>query len=171
VAVYYCLPQDIRDNVGGTDNGTGTCAQLTDEQLTEAIGRASSKVSAYAGTTFEPDASQPVVTVPALIVTLTVQIATYYATLTYRKSKDLAAFDPVYLGFLDASQMLKDIASGLIQVAPPDPGEPSPDAVPAKVINTTPRAFTYEDSGTVPDGRGGIMPAGAPGSALRDGWW
>ena len=167
--VYYCTPTDIRENVGGTDSGTGTCAQLTDEQLTEAIGRASSKVSAYAGTTFEPDASAPDVVVPDLIASLTVAIATYYATLTYRKSKDLSQWDPVVLGYQDALQTLKDIASGTIQVTPPDPGEPSPTGA-ARVINTLPRTFTWEDSGTMPDGRGGIMPAGAPGSSLRDGW-
>jgi phage gp36-like protein len=169
VTVLYCLPQDIRDNVAGTDNGTGTCAQLTDAQLTEAIGRASSKVSAYAGTTFEPDASQPVVTVPSLIFGLTVQIATFYGTLTYRKGKDLSAMDPVMLGYTDAMATLTAIANGTIQVTPPDPGQP--DTTPARVINQIPSIFRYEDSGTVPDGRGGIMPAGAPGSSLRDGWY
>ena len=168
--VYYCLPDDIRENVAGTDSGTGTCAQLTDEQLTDAIGRAGSKVSAYAGTTFEPDAETPVVVVPDLIVTLTVQIATFYATLTYRKGKDLSAFDPVYLGWVEANKMLADIVSGVIQVTPPDPGEPSVSGA-AKVINTVPRTFTWEDSGTVPDGRGGIMAEGAPGTSLRDGWY
>jgi phage gp36-like protein len=166
--VYYCTPADIRENVGGTDSGTGTCAQLTDEQLTEAIGRASSKVSAYAGTTFEPDASVPDVVVPDLIASLTVSIATYYATLTYRKSKDLSQWDPVVLGYQDALQTLKDIASGTIQVTPPDPGEPASTA--ARVVQTIPSIFTYEDSGTRPTGRGGIAAAGAPGSLLRDGW-
>lgn len=168
MTVYYCTPDDIRENVGGTDSGTGTCAKLTDEQLTDAIGRASSKVSAYAGTTFEPDASNPAIVVPDLIAAITLAIATFYATLTYRKGKDLSAFDPVYLGYQDALRMLADIASGTIQVTPPDPGEP--DATPARVINTLPSVFTYEDSGTRPTGRGGIAAAGAPGSLLRDGW-
>src|SRR5450755_745030 len=167
--VYYCTPSDIRDNVAGTDAGTGTCAQLTDAQLAEAIGRASSKVSAYAGMTFEIDAETPVVTVPALIATVTVQIATFYATLTYRKGKDLSAFDPVYLGYLDAQKTLTDTATGKIQLTPPDPGEPS--AAQARVVNSLPRIFTYQDSGVVPTGRGGIAAAGAPGTSLRDGWY
>ena len=167
--VYYCTPADIRDNVAGTDSGSGTCAALTDEQLTEAIGRASSKVSAYAGTTFEPDASTSAVTVPDLVSTITVQLATFYATLTYRKGKDLSAFDPVYLGYLDATQMLKDIATGMIQVGPPDPG--AAPSSPGHVVQTIPSIFTYQDSGTVPTGRGGIAAAGAPGTSLRDGWF
>ena len=167
--VYYCQPSDIRDNVAGTDGGTGTCATLTDQQLTEAIGRASSKVSAYAGTTFEADTSAPVVVVPDLIFGVTLALATFYATLTYKKGVDLTAYDPVVLAYNDAMQTLKDIASGTIQLAPPDPGEPS--STPSRVINTIPRTFTFEDSGTEPNGRGGISAAGAPGSSLRGGWY
>lgn len=166
--VYYCQPSDIRSSVGGTDAGTGTCAQLSDGQLNEAIARAGAKVSSYAGTTWAVDASNPVVTVPDLISSLTLAIATFYATLTYRKGKDLSAMDPVYLGYVDAMATLKDIASGLIQVAPTAPADPVSDS--ARVINKLPSIFTYEDSGVLPNGRGGIQPAGAAGSRLLDGW-
>lgn len=169
MTVLYCTPADIRENVGGTDNGTGTCAQLTDDQLTDAIGRASSKVSAYAGTTFEADAETPVVIVPDLIAAVTVAIASFYGTLTYRKNKPLAQYDPIMLGYVDAMSTLNAIAAGTIQVGPPDPGETSPEGA-AKVINTVPRTFTFADSGTVPNGFGGISAAGAPGSMLRDGF-
>jgi phage gp36-like protein len=107
--------------------------------------------------------------IPALIATVTVQIATFYATLTYRKGKDMSAFDPVMLGYTDAMQTLKDLATGKIQLAPPDPGEPS--ATQARVINSLPKIFEYSDSGVVPTGRGGIAAAGAPGTSLRDGWY
>jgi phage gp36-like protein len=155
--------------VAGTDAGTGTCAALTDDQLSAAITQASAKVSAYVGSDYETDAATPVVVVPDLVKTITIQLATFYATLTYRKGKDLSAFDPVYLGYLDAKQTLQDIISGKVEVAPTPPGDPVTAG--GKVINTVPKTFRFEDSGTVPDGRGGIMPAGAPGSALRDGWW
>jgi phage gp36-like protein len=163
VTVLYCTPADIRENVGGTDNGTGTCAQLTDDQLTEAIGRASSKVSAYAGTTFEADASTPVVVVPDLIFGVTVAIASFYGTLTYRKNKPLAQYDPVMLGYTDAMATLNAIASGAIQVSAPDPGEP-PSSGAARVINTVPRTFTGADSGTERTLWGGIEARGAPGT-------
>jgi phage gp36-like protein len=169
VTALYCTPADIKTNVAGTDAGTGTCAQLPDEQLTAAITQASTKVSAYIGTDYETDAATPTVTVPPLVVTLTIQLATFYATLTYRKGKDLSAFDPVYLAYQDAMRTLQDIISGLVEIDPTPPGDPPPAA--GHVVQTIPAIFRHSDSGTMPDGRGGIMPAGAPGSALRDGWW
>ena len=169
MVAMYCQPSDIRSNVAGTDDGTGTCAALTDEQISAAITQASAKVSAYVGTDFEVDASSPVVTVPDLVFTITVQLATFYATLVYRKGKDLSQYDPVMLGYTDAMSTLKDIVSGLIEVVPSPPGDPVPS--PGHVINPV-KVFRYDDSGVVPDGRGGIMPAGAPGSSLlHNGWF
>lgn len=166
--VFYCQPADIRNNVAGTDGGTGTCAQLTDDQLNEAIGRAGAKVSSYAGTSWAVDANDPVIVVPDLVTSLTIAIGTYYATLTYRKGKDLTATDPVYLGYADAMSTLKDIASGLIDVAPTPPADATDRA--GHVRNTIPAVFTFDNSGVLPDGRGGIEVAGAPGSRLIDGW-
>lgn len=166
--VAYCSPADIRLAVAGTDDGTGTCAMLTDLQLAGAIERASSKVSAYVGTAYYTDAADPVISVPDLVKDLTVQIATFYGTLIYRKGKDLSAFDPVYLAWSDATKTLTDIANGTIEVQPLPPADPVADA--GHPVNTIPSIFRHSDSGTVPDGRGGIMPEGAPGSSLRDGW-
>jgi Protein of unknown function (DUF1320) len=169
MTAQYCTPQDIKTNVAGTDAGTGTCAQLNDTQLTAAIVQASGKVSAYAGTDWEVDAADPVITVPQLIFTCTLQLATFYATLTYRKGKDLSAFDPVYLGYLDAMKTLADIAAGKIQVAPTPPNDPVSSA--GHVRNTVPLVFVPSDSGVEYDGRGGVTAAGAGGSLLRDGWY
>lgn len=166
--VSYCQPSDIRNNVAGTDSGLGTCAQLTDAQLSAAIGQASAKVSAYTGTSWVTDSNTPVVTIPDIVVNLTVQIATFYATCVYRKNRPLVPGDPALLGYQDALLTLNDIRSGAIEVVPAGPGEAPIES--GKVINTVPSIFTYEDSGTEPDGRGGIMPAGAPGSRLIDGW-
>jgi hypothetical protein len=166
--VSYCQPSDIRDNVAGTDSGTGTCAQLTDDQLAAAVAKASAKVSAFAGTAWEPDANTPVVVVPDLIFTTTVQLATFYATLVYRKNRPLTPGDPVLLGYQDAILTLNAIVAGTIVVVPAPPGEAPVEG--GHVVQTIPSIFTYEDSGTEPNGRGGIMPAGAPGSRLIDGW-
>lgn len=168
MGAMYCLPADIRNNVAGTDAGTGTCAQLTDAQLNGAIAQASAKVSAYAGTAYVTDAADPVIVVPDLVKTCTVQIATFYATLIYRKGKDLSQFDPVYLGYQDAIATLKDIVAGNIDVSPTAPADPVDNA--GHVVQTIPSIFRFSDSGTVPDGRGGIQAAGAPGSRLADGW-
>lgn len=168
MAAMYCLPSDIRANVAGTDAGTGTCAQLEDYQLSAAIAQASAKVSSYAGTSYVVDAADPVVVVPDLVKTCAIQLATFYATLTYRKGKDLSPMDPVYLGYLDAIGTLKDIAAGRIDVSPTGPADPVDR--PGKVVNTLPAIFRDSDSGVARDGRGGIMPAGAPGTRLADGW-
>jgi phage gp36-like protein len=166
--VSYCLPADIRSNVAGTDAGTGTCAMLEDAQLSAAIAKASAKVSSYAGTAWFVDANDPVIVIPDLIVTVTVQLATFYATLTYRKGKVLQPGDPVLLGYQDAIATLKDIVSGLIEVVPVPPADAISSA--GKVINKLPAIFSYDDAGVLPDGRGGVMVAGAPGSRLIDGW-
>lgn len=166
--VAYCTPADIRTNVAGTDAGTGTCAQLADAQLGAAIAQASAKVSAYAGTAWFTDADDPVIVIPDLIFATTVQLGTFYATLTYRKGKDLSAFDPVYLGYQDALKTLNDIQAGKIEVVPTPPDDPVSDS--GHVINKLPAIFDFSDSGVLPDGRGGIMTAGPAGSRLIDGW-
>lgn len=168
MGAMYCLPSDIRANVAGTDAGTGTCAALEDYQLAAAIGQASAKVSAYVGTSFVVDAADPVITIPDLVVTITVQLATFYATLVYRKGKDLSAMDPVYLGYLDAMATLKDIIAGNIEVAPTAPADPTDR--PGHVVQKLPAIFSWEDSGTVPNGRGGIEAAGSPGARFGEGW-
>lgn len=165
---YYITPADVRDNVAGTDLGAGTCAQLDNPELAAAIGRASARVSAWTGSSYDPDA------VPDLIFDLTVQLATYYATLTYRKSRDLAPTDPVYLGYQDAMATLKGISSGSITVVPvpPDPGGTPPQPSAPRVINTIPRAFGPEDAGVEfgPGGRLEAQRARGSGWGGRGGW-
>jgi hypothetical protein len=169
MGAMYCVPADIRSNVAGTDAGTGTCAALEDVQLNAAIAQASAKVSSYVGTSYVVDAADPVIVVPDLVRGVTIQLATFYATLTYRKGKDLSQYDPVVLGAAEANKVLADIAAGLIEVAPTAPADPTDR--PGHVINTLPRVFTFDDSGTMPNGRGGIEAAGAPGTRLNEGWY
>jgi len=169
VSVTYCTPADVREAVDGTDEGTGTCAQLTDDQLTSAIVRASAKVSSYAGEVFADDASGPV-PVPDLIFSVTVPVAVYYATMIYRKNKAFASpLDPVLLAYQDAMATLTALASGTISA---DPGVPdvAPDDA-GKAINTVPRVFTGEDSGVTQSPRGVVEPAGAAGSSLSGAFW
>lgn len=169
MTAMYCAPSDIRENVAGTDAGTGTCAQLSDAQLTAAIVQASAKVAAYAGTDFTADALDPVVVVPQLIFTVTLQLATFYATVTYRKGKDLSQYDPVLLGYQDAIRTLTDISSGKIDISPTAPNDPTDEG--GHIRNTIPKTFRLSDSGVEYDGRGGVTAAGAGGGLLRDGWY
>jgi phage gp36-like protein len=169
VSLYYCTPADIRQNVAGTDDGTGTCAQLDVRVLQAAIGRASSRVSGYTGDDYDPTE------VPDLVRDLTVQLATYYATLTYRKSMDLAATDPVYLGYADAMATLKAISAGSVTVVPASPAEPPgtpPQPSAPRVINTIPSVFSGSDSATEVTPWGNLRARGANGSGWggRSGW-
>lgn len=165
---YYCTPADIRNNVAGTDEGTGTCAAMPDLELNAAISKASTRVNSYTGTAYDPSA------VPDLISDLTVQLATYYATLTYRKSRDLAPTDPVALSYADAMATLKGISSGNITVVPaaPDPGGPPPQPSAPRVINTVPGIFTDEDAGVqrTLGGRIEAQRARGAGWGWRGGW-
>lgn len=159
--VSYCSPADIRTNVAGTDGGTGTCAAMSDDELSAAIAQASARVSMWTGETYDPSE------VPDTITGLTVQLATYYATLTYRKGRDLSAMDPVYLQYLDAQATLKAIANGQIQVIPSQPDEPPgtpPTPTRARVINTIPRTFSGEDSATEIGPGGQLRARGGYGS-------
>lgn len=165
---YYCEPADIRANVAGTDSGSGTCAQMNDPFLQDAIGRASSRVSAYTGEDYDPSE------VPDLVAGLTVQLATYYATLTYRKSMDLSATDPIALGYADAMATLRAISTGQVQVSPAQPQEPpvAPQPSVPRVVNTIPAVFSGSDSATEVTPWGNLRARGAYGSGWGDrgGW-
>src|ERR1700735_3394568 len=94
----YCSPEDIRQMVRGTDpNGVGTAAELSDEQLMIAITRASSTVTSYVGTKWEIESLNPALTVPQMVHDLAAGLASYYATLMYRRGKSLDQYDPVYM--------------------------------------------------------------------------
>lgn len=154
----YCQPQDVRDILRGLDaTGTGTAAELPDVQMFAAITRASSVVTSYVGTNYEADQWNPNPLVPPLVKYLTAQLSGYYATLIYRKGKDLSQFDPVYLMYQDVRTTFNDIISGKIEVNPGRPNE-APEHQ-GRVRQTQPRTLTPKDAG-VKLGDRGIEPAG-----------
>lgn len=73
--------------------------------------------------------------VPALAKALTIDVAAYLSTLTYRQSKDFSVDDPVRLRYQRALDMLKDIAAGNIDLpVVTDPGggdTPAPVGTPS----------------------------------------
>lgn len=109
----YITADAIRKIVAPDNNIVGTAAELDTDQLNSAIGEAADKVNSYAGAVYDD------VNVPGLVKALTLALAAYYATLTYRKNKPLDQFDPIYLRYQDAVATLKDIRSGLINISPP----------------------------------------------------
>jgi phage gp36-like protein len=101
--------------------------------------------------------------VPPLVTALTVDLAAYRATLTYRQSVDLGVDDPVRLRYTDCMAMLKAIAAGDMDLpATPAPGGGTTPGTSGTVSVRNPylgRLFGTEDFelGTTGPRRGGWL--------------
>lgn len=104
----YCVPNDIREAVAPDGSLVGTAAELNDEQLARFIQRAQDRVDATTGFSFEDP--------PNVVVDVTLSLATFYATLAYRKGKSLDQFHPILLMYQDATNMLSQMQQGLIEL-------------------------------------------------------
>lgn len=154
----YASVADLRLWMSGTDSGTGTAAQLSDEQLTLALYRASNTVSVYAGNVF--DSSVPQAVPPAILHDLTLDLARFWAATNYLKWKAVEQTSPTYIAYQNAMQMLEDVRDGKISlgVAPaPGVGEDT-----GTVINRIPPVFTGRDSNTRLDPITGTLEADSP---------
>ena len=81
----YGTASDLRDVlVPRGDPLSNTAASMDDIQLEEAIVDAMGLVDGYTGTAFDDQ------DVPRLVKTLTLHIAAYFATMTYRKNVELS---------------------------------------------------------------------------------
>jgi hypothetical protein len=141
--VTYALPADIREVLAPDGSFAGTAAEFTDDQMSQHIQRAQGLVDGSTGVVFTD------VNVPPIVKGLVIALGAYYATLAYRKGKDLAQFDPVYLLYQDAQATLKGIRDDEISVIPPSTDtDPVPEEVRSKVINPLlygATAFTGDD--------------------------
>lgn len=108
----YAAPQEIRSTVAPDDSVTGTCGELDDTQLQVHIQAAQDLVDAYTGVPFNDG------NVPSVIKDLVIKLAVFYATLAYRKGKELNAMHPVYLGYQDAQRTLTGIKGGVLNFEP-----------------------------------------------------
>lgn len=108
----YAAPSDIRLAVAPDGSNTGTAGELDDQQLQVHIQTAQDLVDAYTGVAFLDW------NVPGVLKDLTIKLAVFYATLSYRKGKALEAMHPVYLGYQDAQRTLTDIKSGILNFEP-----------------------------------------------------
>lgn len=145
VTLYASL-DDLKLVLDSTDAGTGTGAQLSDDQLNLALKYATDRVSVFGGQTW----SDPT-TVPYIANGLTLDIAAWYATTMYLKQKDMGPNNPVVLRYTEAMKILVQVRQGLISLE--DSGSqtttsPPPTASGATVINLIPSIFTGEDSNT-----------------------
>lgn len=119
----YCTVDDVRGVLArDTADPDGTAASMYDGSLLDfQIVAAQAIVDGYLAGRYQcpfPDGS-----VPPLVTALTVDVAAYRATLTYRQSVDLGVDDPVRLRYADALAMLKQLSTGSMDLpVVPDPG-------------------------------------------------
>ena len=155
----YATVEDLRQVMSGTDSGTGTAVQLSTEQLTLALYRASNTVSVYAGGVY--DGSTPEATPPAILHDLTLDLAAFWAAKTYLKWKSIEATSPIFIAYQNAMSMLNGVRNGtiLLDVAPA-PGIAGGET--GTVINRIPRVFTGRDSNVRLDPVTGTLEADSP---------
>jgi hypothetical protein len=138
--VLYASETDLKLVLDSTDAGTGTAAQLSDEQLTLALQAATNRVTTYTDEVYNPaDGSMP-----GIIHDLTLDLAAWWATTYYLKHKEMPPTHPVQLRYDEAKKVLDDIRQGVINI---DFAARGTQATPT-VINKIPNIFTGEDSNT-----------------------
>ena len=154
----YASVDDLKLALSGTDSGTGTAAQLNEQQLTLALYAASNRVSVYAGNVF--DGSTAAANPPAILHDLTLDLACFWAAKTYMKSKAIEPTSPIFIAYTNAMQMLNDVRDGKILLDPaPAPGMGDEVGV---VINRIPPVFTGRDSNVRIDPMTGVLEADSP---------
>ena len=154
----YATVADLRNVMSGTDSGTGTAAQLTDAQLELALYSASNRVSVYAGNSY--DSSSAAANPPAILHDLTLDLARFWAAVTYLKWKAVDATSPTFIAYKDAMAILEAVRDGKILLDPaPAPGIGSEVGT---IINRVPAIFTGRDSNTRIDPATGVLEADSP---------
>jgi phage gp36-like protein len=156
-------------------NTTGTPGEISADIVQLAIEQASAKVSSWTNNIWGWDSTGQIA-VPYVISSITINIAAYFATLSYRKNKPLQDNDPVILRYNDAMADLKAIQTGQIQ---PDPNDPSNGQSGSgssagysrgSVRNTIPLIFTGKDSNSHISRTGHVTPDSYPSGTERAPW-
>lgn len=142
----YVAPLDIREAVAPDGSFTGTCAELSDDQLQRSILRAQQLVDGITGVVFGDENA------PELIKGLVLALAAYYATLAYRKGLPLDPNHPIRLQYEDAQTTLRGIKGGQIQFEPSAPNTDSPPVSPKPRVRNpgalqVAQLFTLDDAG------------------------
>jgi phage gp36-like protein len=149
----YSDVDTLRLVLDSTDAGTGTAAQLSDAQLTQALTYGTDRVSTYAGTVFDPAAAAGQAGyMPGIVADLAIDIAAWYATTIYLKHKGLAADSPVALRYAEAKAILEAVRKGEVSL-----DVATEAAASAKIINRIPGIFTNADTDTVFDPSTGYL--------------
>jgi hypothetical protein len=142
--VLYATVADLTLALQGTDQGTGTPAELSAPQLTLALQTASNRVSVYFGTVM--DSSNPQAIPPDIFHDLTLDLGIFFAWRTYLKGKAMPNDHPAYLAYQNAMTMLEAARKGELRLDPANAGGVNQEV--GLVINRIPPVFTGDDSNT-----------------------
>jgi phage gp36-like protein len=139
----YSTPNDVRNVLapgvwpvptGDPTPKTGTAADLSDDQLVEAIKRGDILIDSYIGGRYvTPVAVDPI---PDGLVQWSASAGAYYATLTYRRGKDISDQDPVVRQFALLMQVLQRISTGTLTLPIPENGGSSASAGAGVPVNS-----------------------------------
>lgn len=129
----YAEPDDVRRALerAGSQSDVGSAAGLPTKQLEDDIANAAAQIDArLRGRYTVPFDDDPAA--PRLIKDVTVAIAAYRATLTFRQGEILDERHPVWLAYQDALDLLAGLADGSI-ILDPEESDPSPGTDPGGI--------------------------------------
>lgn len=117
----YATANDVRLAVARDPSRPNSTADLGDDQLDEAIENAQSQIDGYLRGRYTLPFQEPY---PALVKSLTIDIAAYLAGLNWYQETELLASDPLALRYARAMALLKSVACGEIELDAGDGGAP-----------------------------------------------
>lgn len=141
----YATPTTVREALSPEgDTGPATAAQLSDDQLNDAIAEATSEIDAVVKGAPFADGEEP-----AIIKAIARDVAGYLATLTHRQGNPLPPEHPVALRYKRAEALLAAAAAGKLDLTE----EVETEARGGNVAVVNPYEgdlFTFEDLGLGP---------------------
>jgi hypothetical protein len=158
----YSLVEDVRNALtpGGSSSDTTTAASFSDAQIEDAINEADSIIDTHISLLYDipQDPDEALVAVEP-VRWWSRDIAAYLATLTFKRSKDIPADEPIRLRFALVMSLLVAIRDGKASVELP-PADGGSEVVVQNLY--TGYLFGPEDFGLAPAGYSGpgIWPGG-----------
>ena len=122
----YTTVDDLRRALapGGIDTHNATAATLPDEELADAIFEAEQIVDARLSDRY----SVPFDPVPTLVAQIVRDFAAFKVTLVHRRGNPMDARDPIWLRYVEAKELLGQIAKGEVDLIGADGSDIGTDA-------------------------------------------
>jgi phage gp36-like protein len=151
----YCTPNDVRYALAplfepaddGTWPTTNTAADLTDDQLADAIVEADSELNSYISRYYVTPVANVEGRPPVAVKAISRNIAAYNATLTWRRGKDLTDADPVVRRWRATMDLLTAVRDGkqILEGVPPNVGPTAASGAGQTVNQYVGRMFGLDD--------------------------